>query len=184
MRSTSYVCFDCRRAVKAPAFGESDWRRPTDHPPPAPPPRCPGCAAVMHDLGKRFKAPRKADRKQWEKVRRLFEAGFAFHGYARTPQTLAEVDAFLAAQRARAAAGGSAEAKLSKPQTKRRRKSKVAQALTGPTFGPAARLAPPVPGPTQAEFDRQQARRIRRAAVEPQFGAGRTRRGSSSRKRA
>jgi hypothetical protein len=58
-------------------------------------------------LSRKFKAPRADDAKQWEKVRRLVEAGFRFESAyrwmgrgaytaARYPAKLSEVDAFVA----------------------------------------------------------------------------------------
>jgi hypothetical protein len=39
---------------------------------------CPDCCGVAHNFGRHFKAPRKSDKKQWEKIRFLFEHGFRF----------------------------------------------------------------------------------------------------------
>jgi DNA-directed RNA polymerase subunit RPC12/RpoP len=157
VRSTSYVCLDCRRSVKAPAFAKPNWRKPKEHPSAASAPRCPGCAKPMHDLGHRFKAPRKDDEKQWEKVRRLAAAGFTFHGYRRMPQTLAEVDAFLNDQTLGKPLQGT------KRQSKRRRKGKLAKTLSGPTYGPSLPVMPPIPRPTPADLRKQMNSAIRRA---------------------
>ena len=58
----------------------------------------------MVDVGLDFKAPRRADRKQWEKARQLVVAGVRFHscgcnGPGPRPATLREVPAFLEARR-------------------------------------------------------------------------------------
>jgi hypothetical protein len=148
VRSTSYVCFDCRRAVKAPAFASRNWRRPNDHPPTALGPRCPGCAKAMIDLGHKFKAPKKNDAKQWDKVRLLHDAGFSFFRHRRMPQTLAEVDAFLADQKPKPPFG-------TKRQSKRTRRAKLAKVLSGPTYGPAKAIETPGPFPTPADQRRR-----------------------------
>ena len=54
------------------------------------------------EMGRSFKAPPMVDEQQWEKVRRLYEAGFRFRSYRSSddppfPKTLGEVDAFIAA---------------------------------------------------------------------------------------
>jgi len=52
-------------------------------------------------MGRSFKAPTKADEVQWEKVRRLWNAGFRFWSYRsfpdaeRFPEGVREVDAFI-----------------------------------------------------------------------------------------
>ena len=140
MRATTYVCFECRRAVKGAALVKPDWRRGKQPQWRTDPPRCPGCAAPTLDLGHKFKTPRKDDRKQWEKVRRMVQEGkFTFHDYARTPQTLAEVEPFLQAKRRTGRSGNS------KSQNARSRPAKVAKSLSGPTFGPARPITPPRP---------------------------------------
>ena len=62
---------------------------------------CPQCGGTLHELGKNFKAPRRTDLKQWEKVERLWQHGVTFqpgeHDLTRPPKRLNEVDAFLEA---------------------------------------------------------------------------------------
>ena len=53
----------------------------------------------MSDMGFDFKAPKKTDSKQWEKVKLLFRNGFTFHscgcGPGLRPAELAQVKEFL-----------------------------------------------------------------------------------------
>jgi hypothetical protein len=54
----------------------------------------------MSNMGLDFKAPRQRDKRQWKKVRILFERGYTYHscgcgGPGYRPRTLAEVPAFL-----------------------------------------------------------------------------------------
>ena len=84
-----YACFACRRAFKQSANAAKEEVR------------CPECAEPVHDMGLDFKPPRKTDAKQWEKVRILFQHGFAFHscgccGPGLRPQELNQVQQFLA----------------------------------------------------------------------------------------
>lgn len=137
MRASAYVCFDCRRGVKRAAFVKSDWLGCKHAPRRTEPPRCPGCAAPMLDLGHKFKTPRKNDAKQWEKVRRMVqEGGFRFFHHARTPDTLAEVDSFLNNR------GPHARRTTSKSQNARSRPAKLAKTLAGPTYGTARPITP------------------------------------------
>jgi len=52
-------------------------------------------------MGRSFKAPTKSDEAQWEKVRRLWDAGFrfwssrSFPDAERFPEGVREVDAFI-----------------------------------------------------------------------------------------
>lgn len=39
---------------------------------------CPDCDGEAHNFGRHFKAPKKSDLKQWEKVAFLFDHGFRF----------------------------------------------------------------------------------------------------------
>jgi hypothetical protein len=52
-------------------------------------------------MGRSFRAPKRRDNEQWEKVRRLHQAGFRFFSYRGVsgpalPTRLADVGAFLA----------------------------------------------------------------------------------------
>ncbi len=62
----SYACFTCRKSFKKPFVPDRRYK-------------CPQCAQDMAHLGRSFKAPRKTEKQQWEKVRRLWSAGYRFH---------------------------------------------------------------------------------------------------------
>jgi len=64
---------------------------------------CPQCGGSVVHLGSNFRPPKKRNKKQWEKVRRLYEAGVRFgppccsrreHG-RHIPKYLWQVDGFL-----------------------------------------------------------------------------------------
>ena len=40
--------------------------------------KCPECGGDAHNFGRHFKSPKKMDKKQWAKIRFLFEHGFRF----------------------------------------------------------------------------------------------------------
>lgn len=89
-----WVCFHCRKMLRPYlAHGpEADARRAAH----AVPPSCPDCHTPMRRIGRYFKAPRRADVKQWEKVRLLLAHGIDFNGYqGRPPARLSEVADFL-----------------------------------------------------------------------------------------
>ncbi len=82
------VCFVCRVGFKRPVVVEGAKHK------------CPNCGGEAHEMGRYFRMPRKGDAKQWEKVRRLWAAGYRF--YMSTcdnayPDRLSEVDAFIRA---------------------------------------------------------------------------------------
>ena len=41
--------------------------------------KCPECGGTSYNFGRHFKAPKKSDKKQWKKVKFLFDHGFRFH---------------------------------------------------------------------------------------------------------
>lgn len=98
-----FACFDCRKSFKQINSCELPMcRRPAEGEPRVVP--CPQCGKPMADMGHDFKAPATRDVKQWEKVRVLFQHGFAFHscgcgGPGYRPKHLREVEAFVASQR-------------------------------------------------------------------------------------
>jgi len=66
--------------------------------------KCSDCSGPSHNFGRHFKAPKKSDTKQWQKVKFLFEHGFRFQkirtgaGDKDTvpyPNTLAEAKEFV-----------------------------------------------------------------------------------------
>jgi len=84
----AHVCFRCRKSWKMPLD-------PAGH-------VCPACGDRVCLMGRSFKAPKKTDAEQWEKVRRLWTAGFRFFSYRShpdaepLPERLSEVDDFIA----------------------------------------------------------------------------------------
>lgn len=88
-RLQHYACFHCRKAFKQalPRAGEAT--------------RCPQCRQPMTNMGTDFKAPAQHERRQWQKVQQLAQAGVRFFPVSGTgtpgdrPATLAEVPAFL-----------------------------------------------------------------------------------------
>lgn len=92
-----YACFDCRKGFKWPLDA---------HQMPAPDAapedvKCPQCGEPMSSMGLDFKPPRQRNKRQWTKVRILFERGYDYRscgcdGPGYRPRTLAEASAFLA----------------------------------------------------------------------------------------
>ena len=82
----AHACFDCRKSWKV--------RRETGM-------VCPQCGATLHEMGRSFKAQKKSDTEQWEKVRVLWSAGFRFWSYRSHPEAeplperLRDVEAFI-----------------------------------------------------------------------------------------
>jgi hypothetical protein len=82
----AHACFDCRKS----------WKRSGDREH-----LCPECHRPLAMMGRSFRTPsiRKLD--QWEKVRRLWQAGFRFWSYRSFPHAepypdeLREVDDFI-----------------------------------------------------------------------------------------
>ena len=77
----SYVCLDCcksfMRRLSSPA------REPEIMP-------CPECGGNSYNYGRHFKPPKKSDKKQWTKIRYLFEHGFRFQKIRQNPDNLCE----------------------------------------------------------------------------------------------
>ncbi len=66
--------------------------------------KCPECGSSAHNFGRHFKAPKKSNKKQWDKIRFLFEHGFRFqkirvgsghHDTVPYPETLEEAKEFV-----------------------------------------------------------------------------------------
>ena len=64
----AHACFDCRTSWKIALRDGSN-------------PACPNCGAALHEMGRNFKAPKKRDIEQWNKVEALWSAGVRFWGY-------------------------------------------------------------------------------------------------------
>ena len=60
----AHACFECRVSFKRKL---SDKRVLCSH-----------CSTPLREMGRSFKAPKKADTEQWKKVQALWEAGFRF----------------------------------------------------------------------------------------------------------
>jgi DNA-directed RNA polymerase subunit RPC12/RpoP len=67
--------------------------------------RCPNCGGTAYNFGRHFKAPKKTDKKQWEKIHFLFEHGFrvqkirtdsGHHDTVAYPEKLEEAKNFVA----------------------------------------------------------------------------------------
>lgn len=65
---------------------------------------CPECGGPSYNFGRHFKAPKKTDKRQWQKIRFLFEHGFRFqkirdgsghHDTVPYPETLEEAREFV-----------------------------------------------------------------------------------------
>jgi DNA-directed RNA polymerase subunit RPC12/RpoP len=82
----AHACFDCRKSWKRSGEQEN---------------ACPECGKRLASMGRSFRAPSKRKGDQWEKVRRLWDAGFRFWSYRSFPDAepypddLREVDDFI-----------------------------------------------------------------------------------------
>ena len=70
--SMAFACLQCRKSFKRQSGG---LHHGSDFPNELP---CPDCGGSAHNFGRHFKAPKKTDRLQWQKVRFLFQHGFRF----------------------------------------------------------------------------------------------------------
>ncbi len=66
----AFACFQCCKSFKREIDYHSDkWLKEL---------KCPECGGPSYNFGRHFKAPKKSDKKQWQKVRLLFDNGFQF----------------------------------------------------------------------------------------------------------
>ena len=66
----SFACFACRKSFKREIDIAADkWTKELT---------CPECGGPSFNFGRHFKPPKKADEKQWQKVKFLFDHGFWF----------------------------------------------------------------------------------------------------------
>jgi hypothetical protein len=92
---THFACLDCRHTSKHSQAALHD----------DPGPHCPRCRAVMVDMGRDFRAPRRAASAQWEKLRLLVAAGLTFDGCGcgwppkHRPRTLSDAKSELGQRR-------------------------------------------------------------------------------------
>ena len=81
----AHACFECRKSWK---------RREGNH-------ICPECQGPLAMLGRSFRGPKTRETDQWEKVKRLWSAGFRFWSYRSYPDAepypddLRDVDDFI-----------------------------------------------------------------------------------------
>ncbi len=94
--TSKYACFDCRKAF---LIGRKRQVKSTADESAI----CPQCGSPMARMGKWFKPPRRANKKQWAKVRALVRHGFIFSSYGSgpgyRPRTKREMPEFLEKKR-------------------------------------------------------------------------------------
>ncbi len=74
----AFACLTCRKSFKREVNLANEC--PTAL-------QCPECGGLAHNFGRHFKAPKKNDLKQWQKVEFLFEHGFRFQKIRREGNT-------------------------------------------------------------------------------------------------
>lgn len=62
----SYACFTCRKVFKR------------DYDPNMLEMKCPNCGGISHNVGRNFRAPKRGNKNQWEKIEFLVSNGFRF----------------------------------------------------------------------------------------------------------
>lgn len=91
----AFACFDCFKSFKREFVLTNGIPKKL---------KCPNCGGVSYNFGRHFKAPKKTDKKQWQKVKFLFDNGFRFQkiplasgdkGIVSYPQTLAQAQEFV-----------------------------------------------------------------------------------------
>jgi hypothetical protein len=65
----AFACLSCCKSFKREFDPQEEY--PTEL-------ACPDCSGPAHNFGLNFKAPKKKDAKQWQKMRYLFSHGFRF----------------------------------------------------------------------------------------------------------
>ncbi len=65
-----YACFDCRKTWKMHPGSDK---------------KCPDCGKSANEMGRSFKAPKRTDEEQWEKVATLWNNGFRFWSFRSYP---------------------------------------------------------------------------------------------------
>lgn len=66
---SAQACFECRKVFKKP-----HWYK-TKRTPVPPEYSCPECGATMKAMGYKFRAPKQADVKSWDRIRHAIEMG-------------------------------------------------------------------------------------------------------------
>ena len=87
----AFACLECRKSFKREFDLSQEHSEKM---------KCPDCGGEAYNFGRHFKVPKKADKKQWEKVERLFLAVFRFfgsgsHGGPKLPEKLCDVERFI-----------------------------------------------------------------------------------------
>jgi len=92
----SFACLDCCKSFKR------EYKlHPSEYPNRL---ECPNCHSTAYNFGRHFKAPKKSNLKQWEKIRFLFQNGFHFqkiyingdlNNSVSYPETLQEAKEFV-----------------------------------------------------------------------------------------
>lgn len=83
----AHTCFNCRKSWKLHEKSSAV---------------CPECGKPLNWMGRAFKAPKKTDAEQWEKIEMLWRAGFRFFPTTRGrqvepyPERLRDVSSFIA----------------------------------------------------------------------------------------
>lgn len=82
----AHACFSCSKSFKLHGEGKDKV--------------CPECEGPIYEMGRSFKPPKKNDKKQWEKVKLLYSAGFRFvgcgsHEGPKLPDKLSETKSFI-----------------------------------------------------------------------------------------
>jgi hypothetical protein len=66
---SAHACFECRKVFKKP-----HWYKAKDTPVPPEYP-CPECGTILTAMGHKFRAPRRDDVKNWNRIRNAIETG-------------------------------------------------------------------------------------------------------------
>jgi hypothetical protein len=91
----AFVCLDCCKSFKRDFIPSEACPKELI---------CPDCGGPAYNFGRHFKAPKKLDKRQWDKIRFLFEHGFRFqkirvgtghHDTVSYPETLEEAKEFV-----------------------------------------------------------------------------------------
>lgn len=85
----TYVCIACCSARKYPYEMSKSYVEQDTKP-------CAKCKSVSYNVGRHFKTPPKKKLDQWEKVRRIIQAGFRFEKtFSPYPEHLRDADEFI-----------------------------------------------------------------------------------------
>ena len=91
----AFACLSCCKSFKRKVDLYKEYKMDLN---------CPDCGGLAHNFGRHFKAPKKSDKKQWQKIAFLLEHGFRFqkirfsgghHNTVSYPNTLEEAKEFV-----------------------------------------------------------------------------------------